>query len=292
MSKRFLFVDDSGSKEWDTPYAESFVKSSPVRTNQNLKFWRANYFVLCGIHISQDTIGILNPEINKIKEEYFGTKYVEIKSDWLRNPFQRKKYYLGPFNISEERLKEFIEMKWYGIFEKNKDEVQIQAFVLDKRYYKNRKNSPLQKLVQVLFDRVELHPHKDCLIVFDQMESEIQSVKSHQGEILKISDKEIDLGSFQSKYSHPRPRFEKSKNSNFLQLSDTVAYNVFRQFVDFGDEWENKEAQVLKMYPFLERLVDNFYNKDGRVGGIGIVKAPDVVKKRWANKNKASKNPL
>ena len=283
MPKNFLFIDDSGSKDWETPYSDDFIKSPPVRNPTNINFWRRNYFVLAGLHISADDIKKLNPVINKSKVEYFGTKHVEIKSDWLRNPDQKKKHYLDEFGITEKEIRKFIEEDWYKFFEDNPDSIQIQAFVLDKRYYKNKRsnNTPLQLLTQVLFDRVELHPHRDCVVVFDQMDREIKSVTHNQGQIFKISSKEIDLGSFQSKYSHTPPRFEKSKNSNFLQLADTAAYNVYRQFVDYGDLWEDKNAKNLKTYPYFDRLAPNFYNMNGRIAGYGVVKVPDPVKRRW-----------
>lgn len=286
MARNFFFIDDSGSKDWETPYSLDFIKNPPVRHPRNLNFWRRNYFVLAGLHISGEDIKKLNPQINKIKIDYFGTKHVEIKSDWLRNPHQRKKHYLDKFKISEERLKEFIETKWYKFFEDYPDSIQIQALILDKRYYKNKRgeNTPLQLLTQALFDRVELHPHRCCVIVFDQMDDQIKSVAHNQGQILKISSKEIDLGSFHKKYSHTKPRFEKSKNSNFLQLADTVAYNVYRQFVDFGDIWENKKAKEFKIYSYLEKLTKNFFNKNGVIAGFGIVKIPDPVKNRWKKK--------
>ena len=91
MSNNFLFIDDSGSKDWETPYSDDFKKSPPIRNEANLNFWRRNYFVLAGLHISANDLKKLNPEINKAKIKCFGTKHVEIKSDWLRNPDQRKK---------------------------------------------------------------------------------------------------------------------------------------------------------------------------------------------------------
>jgi hypothetical protein len=287
MNKHFLFVDDSGSKDWETPYSREFINSPPVRNEQNLNFWRRNYLVLCGVHISVDLIATLNPRINQLKKDTFGTKHVEIKSVWFRNPDKRKKHYLDAFNVTEVDLLKFTD-KWYKVFEDNRTEIQLQAFVLDKRFYKNKRSqgTPLQRLVQVLFDRVELHPSRQCTIVFDQMDREIKSVKHRHGEILKISNKEIDLGSFQKKYSHQPPRFEISRNSNFLQLADTIAYNVYRQFVDYGDVWEDKSAGTLKTYPFFERIADNFYSKQGRIAGFGIVKVPDPDKVRWGRKKK------
>ena len=167
MSKYYFFVDDSGSKIWETPYSREFIKNPPGRTYQNLNFWRRNYFVLAGIHASGETVARLNPQINNLKKRFFGTKHVEIKSNWFRNRHQRKKKYLDTYPVTEERLKEFTE-EWYRVFTDNRESVQIQAFVLDKRYFRNKRDaySPLQFSVQVLFDRVEIHPSRECIIVF------------------------------------------------------------------------------------------------------------------------------
>jgi hypothetical protein len=282
MAKHFFFVDDSGSKNWEIPWAQDFVDTAPSHTEQNLTFWRGNYFVLAGIHISSDTVAQINSKIDELKKNVFGTKYVEIKSEWFRNPEKRRKKYTDAFGVSEAQLLDFTE-QWYRFFIENRETVQLQAFVLDKRFFKNKRDeaTPLQRLTQVLFDRVELHPSEAIEIVFDQFEDQIFSEKRAHGDVLKISDKELDLGSFHPKYSHARPRFEKSINSNFLQLADTVAYNVFRQFVDHGDGWEDEGAQKLPMYPFFERILPNFYHKDGRIGGVGIVKVPDPHKRGW-----------
>lgn len=110
----FFFVDDSGSKDWETPYAYAFTKQPPPRTEVNLKFWRGNYFVLAGLHISREAVATINPLINEAKQRYFGTKFVEMKSEWLRNPYQRKKHYLDLFHLEEARLRRFVEEEWYS----------------------------------------------------------------------------------------------------------------------------------------------------------------------------------
>ncbi len=290
--KYFFFVDDSGSKDWETPYAHEFTKRPPDRTDANIKFWRGNYFVLAGLHVSREAIAAINPLINAAKEKYFGTKFVEIKSEWLRNPHQRRKRYLDPFRMEESTLRSFVEEEWYGFFARYPAEVQIQAFVLDKRFYyrKRFKVSPFQELVQVLFDRVELHPHAQCEIMFDQMEADIQSTKHRQGTVLKISKQELDLHSFSQKYSHTGIRFEKSLSSNFLQLADTAAYNVYRQFVQRGDSWEGADGDTLREYAYFSRIEKNFYCVKGRVAGYGIVIVPDVLKKGWGPGREAQKN--
>jgi len=247
-----------------------------------MQFWRGNYFVLAGLHVSRPVVAEVNPRIDEVKRRFFGTKHVEIKSVWMRNPQKRKKRYLEPYGITPGALREFSE-EWYRVFSDYPQGIQIQAFVLDKRYYRNKREdfTPLQILTQVLFDRVEMHPTRECHVVFDQMEEQITSTKFDHGEMLKISNREVNLGSFHEKYTHASTRFEKSSKSNFLQLADTVAYNVYRQFVDHGDAWESGYPSELATYPFFERLAQNFYHKDGRVAGIGVVKLPDPGKRPW-----------
>lgn len=220
----------------------------------------------------------LTPRINAEKLRVFGSKHVEIRSVHLRNPEKRKKYYLDTFGISEADLKVFVEQFWYGIFEAYPDQIQVQAVILDKRYYKNPRidSKPLELASQALFDRVELHPNRQCTIVFDQMDAQIKSKTREQGQILKISDKTIDLGSFRQRYSHTSVSFEKSHQSNFLQLADTVAYNVLRQFIEFGDSWGYWGDKV-RSYPYFERIHKNLYCHPitRQVKGYGLIKLPD-----------------
>lgn len=281
----FFFIDDSGSKQWDTPYSLDFVDAPPARTPQNRKFWQDNYFVLAGIYIERELVAELNPLINAKKIEAFGTKHVEIRSVNLRNPEKQQKHYIDKYSTTSEQLRSFIEEFWYGLFEQHQDEIQIQAIVLDKRYYKNPRvtQKPLEIATQVLFDRIELHPNKQCDVVFDQMDHQVKTKKRDQGQILQIADKTIDLGSFHQKYSHASVRFEESKNSNFLQLADTAAYNVLRQFVDYGDKWDESGKENLPMYTYFERISDNIYchPDNNQVRGYGIIKLPEVGKVRW-----------
>lgn len=283
--KHFFFVDDSGSNQWETPYSRSFVDSPPERSEENLNFWRRNYFVLAGIHLSQDRAKVLNRSINDKKKEVFGTKHIEIKSDWLRNPEKRKKYYLDAHHTDKQTLKQFIDNFWYPLF--NPENVIVQAFVLDKRYFASKRNTntPLSLLTQMIFDRLVKYPVDECIVIFDQMESDIRSIKNAHGEMLQVSKQEINPSPFFGQYSHSEIKFEKSSNSNFLQLADTAAYNIFRQFVDHGDEWENPKGTTLNTYPYFKRIEDCIYcNEAGLIAGFGIVKFPDLKKVRWAKK--------
>jgi len=276
MADYFLFIDDSGSKDWETPHSLDFIDNPPDRGSPNLNFWRRNYFCLAGLFIPRTLVSTLNPQINQLKKDTFGTSHVEIKSVYMRNPAKRKKYYLDPYGISEDDLLKFTN-SWYQIFEKHHKKIRLQAFVLDKRYYSTQRaeHSPLQLLSQVLFDRVELNPRRQCTIVIDQMDKEIKSHTNRQGEILKISNKEVSLHSYQEKYSMLDVRFESSANSNFLQLADTVAYNVYRQFIDYGKL--ATKPTLKNTYPFLFRTLPNFHNLHNKISGYGIVKVPKAT---------------
>ena len=264
----FLFIDDSGSKEWKTPYSRDFVIHPPARTAQNLNFWRENYFVLAGIHITSDTMATLNPVIDQEKLRVFGTKNVEMHSVNLRNPYKMKKEYLEKYDITLDQLRDFIENFWYQIY--TDYDIQIISIIVDKRYFKNVRHegkTPLEIAAEALFDRTELHPHKECSIIFDQMDSQIKSHKHDQGKVFEIASTKINLedGKYKNKYSHTLVSFDNSANSNFLQLADIVAYNVWRQFVEYGDEWDNHspegEHRELPVYPYFERISNCFYHE-------------------------------
>lgn len=300
----FLFVDDSGSKQWETPFTNDFIKRPPERISENRNFWQGNYFVLAGVHINSKTMARLNPLINETKERYFGTKDVEIHSVDLRNPYSQRKKYIDQYGISAERLKEFIDKFWYPLFLKY--DLQLVAIVVDKRYFNNdkRQEIPLEIAAKALFDQTETHPNKECRIVFDQMDSQLKSSKNEQGKILRIADTKIELddGKYDKKFHHTSVKFDKSCNSNFLQLADMVAYNTWRQFVDYGHEWDNHSTgdnhRELPMYEYFEKIAIKFYCNDrNTISGVGLIKVPDPFNdcetcKKWKVINTLSKKHL
>lgn len=280
-----IFIDDSGKKEYITPYSKDFI-DNPPNFDDYEDFWRDNYFVLCGVRVKQENISEINIKINELKKKYFKTHKVEVKSDWLRNPHQRKKQYLDKFKITAEQLNKFGE-KFVDLIARYKEEIKIMAVVFDKRYYGVKKRdmaegTPLLKTTQVLLERLEFAGNYNILI-FDQMESSLRLTIGQHGRILKVLQRNEGMEKiYVNKYDSVTDiKFMESWAENFLQVADVCAYNVFRQFVQFGREWEGKSK--LSLYPYFNRIRCNFFfnPKNCHVRGCGLVCVPDKNKVNW-----------
>lgn len=282
-----VFVDDSGWKEYINPYSRDHI-SSPPDSDTYPDFWRKNYFVLGGIRINKVYLDSLNQEINDLKIQYFGTKDVEIKSDWLRNPHQRKKRYLKPFKISINHLNKFGETI-LSLVPNHVREIKIFATVFDKRYFGDKKRNdstgnPLLKSTQIFLERIHYAGGRNT-IVFDQMESSLKLNKGSHKKMLNVFNNEEQIGEiFVEEFSHIEEiSFSESKKENFLQLADLCAYNVFRQFVMYGRDWDGSHNRKLRAYKYFQKMSGNFYHKprSSQVRGCGLVCIPDLNKVNW-----------
>lgn len=288
-----VFVDDSGNKNYITPYSSEFIKNPPLFDKYE-QFWRDNYFVLCGVRISQSNLGKINDEINSLKEKTFGTHHIEIKSDWLRNPFKRTRRYLEKFKVAENELTSFVN-QIYGVIEKYRKELKLIAVVFDKRFYGDKKRQsaegdPLSKTSQVIFERLQ-YLNTYHVVVFDQMESSLKLDKGSHGKILKVLRNREKLGEvFVLNYDKITDiKFSESSKENFLQIADLCAYNIYRQFILYGREWtgeNNPEGNsIMRMYQYFDKIRCNFIHiPEGhkrKVCGVGLVCIPDVNKFNW-----------
>jgi hypothetical protein len=67
-----------------------------------------------------------------------------------------------------------------------------------------------------------------------------------------------------------------------LQVADVVAYNVYRQFREYGEEWETRGLPVLPSYEWFSRLLEKFRKgPNGRIQGFGVAKIPLRTQVRW-----------
>jgi len=287
-----VFIDDSGKKEYKNPYSRDFINNPPPFGKYE-DFWRDNYFVLCGVRVKQDDLKLVNSQINKLKNDYFGTHKVEIKSDWLRNPHKRRKRYLEPIKISAEKLNEFGE-KFVDLIGDHKEQLKLIAVVFDKRFYGDAKRQkgegvPLLKTAQMLFERLQYAGNYN-VVVFDQMESSLKLTIGQHDKILNVFQKNHGMEKiYVDKYDKIVDiKFMESCHENFLQVADICAYNIFRQFVEFGREWAglNKSKGgkiIMSAYSYFNRIRCNFlFNPlKKRVRGVGLTCVPDVYKVNW-----------
>lgn len=283
-----IFVDDSGTRDYHSPYSREFI-DSPPDTNEYKDFWRKNYFVLCGIRINVEHVAEINSQINNIKDEFFGTRKVEIKSDWLRNPIKCKKKYINIYGITQEKLIALTE-KIYELISWNCDKLKIIAVVYDKRFYgEEKRNShegdPLIKSVQVLLERIQ-YTNNPSIVVFDQFESQLKVTKGEHQEILKLASGKIKMQKdFVNEFINIKDiKFVKSSGENFIQIADLCAYNIYRQFVDYGRDWQGEnENKTMPMYKYFEKIKCNFlyHPNTMKVCGVGLTCIPDVGKVNW-----------
>jgi len=288
-----IFIDESGKKEYITPYSKEFIDSPPLYKNYP-DFWRDNYFVLCGIRVKQKDVALVNEDINKLKKHFFRTNKVEVKSDWLRNPYQRKKHYLDVYDITPEKLNEFGD-RYVDLIAQYKSELKLIGVIFDKRYYGYAKRqkadgNPLLKTVQCLFERLEYNTSGYNIVIFDQMESSLKLDIGQHDKILKVFQKNMDMEKiYVDKYTKITDiKFMKSKEENFLQIADICGYNIFRQFVAFGREWTGKckdknGRMKMNIYKYFDKIRCNFlyHPINKKVRGIGLVCIPDLDKINW-----------
>lgn len=288
-----VFVDDSGSKEYLTPYTRDFVENPPLFEG-NEAFWRGNYFVLCGVRIEDSDLEELNDQFNALKEACFGTRDVEIKSTWMRMSDKRKKFYLDPYGITPEQLNKFGE-DYFDLIAANAKKMKLFAVAFDKRWYGPARatadGTPLLKSTQALLERLHSYCGKDCKVVFDQMESSLSIQKGTHDKMQGIFLKNDEMKNiYVTKYDNVSGiSFKQSSSENFLQVADICAYTVYRQFTQYGREWDGTHKDdegktTLNTYPYFERIRCNFYSGGYfRVGvrGHGLVCIPDKAKINW-----------
>lgn len=281
------FIDDSGKKEYMNSYSISGVRKP---NKENRQFWLDNYFVLAALVINNINITKINRYIVDLKLETFNTPFVEIKSDWLRNPHKRKEHYIEKYNITEEELDKF-GWEISNVFPKFQRGVKLIGVVFDKRYYKNRKeNDPFCKTAQVLFERIEYFMNRlksYTFLVIDQMESSLSPIRGKNRELqdVLLNKKKMEP-TFVETYARIKDiNFRRSRDENFLQLVDLAAYNILRQFVDHGREWEDESIKHLNTYKYFSLISKNFVEKNRIIRGIGLCKLPDVTKRRWGIKS-------
>jgi hypothetical protein len=210
----------------------------------------------------------------------------------LRNPLQRKKHYLAPFGISEFDLNKFVE-SIYAIVHNGVQDIKLIAVVFDKRFYKDETRctvdaSPLLKSAQILFERLH-YTNQFHVVVFDQFDTDLKVRREgHHKKIVDIAHGKGKMRkAFVSKFDKIVDiKFIESRRENFIQLADLCAYNIYRQFVHYGRDWQGEgqgTGQKMSGYGYFHRIRCNFlfHPRTRKVPGCGLVCVPDIGKCNW-----------
>lgn len=272
-----LYLDDSGTKE----YAKLGQSYGPTGTTR--------YFVFGGILLTADAASRLAEQLVEMKRAYFDTDLVEIKSNWLRIPRERNAKYLAPFNITEARLKEFVHEYYTGI---ERAPLRLLAAVVDKVQMQQKYATPWYApalAYELIAQRLQLEivtPSRVAVTIDDMMGATPKGSKykenllSHHHQLR--SKRSLLSKSAPMECLTERLKFDNSATNHLVQVADITAYNVFRQFVEHGDEWEDSSLKSLPTYEWFGRLAGKFVqNSFGRIQGYGVVKCPIINRVKW-----------
>jgi len=270
-----MFVDESGEREY------------APRTSL--------YFVYLGCVVEKKNVSSIEQEFKRIKRAYLGTEQVEFKSNWFRIPKERKKHYLIPFNITNTILREMTG-EIYRVIKSSP--ITLLASVIDKREmrekYGEKAYSPSSWGYELLIERYQYFLQRvggEGDVIVDKISGKKPWGRYPYMKLIKrVHVKMQKDGSTLQKVIVDRvkgmPSFKSSDTSNLLQVADFCAYNVMRQFRDYGGEWEEPTERYLRMYPFFREIVGKLHKgPGGQIQGFGIKKFPEKRKVGWRIKN-------
>jgi hypothetical protein len=216
-----------------------------------------------------------------LKNTYFHDTSVEIKSNWLRIPQEQQAHYLSPYNITPDELKEFTNKLYDALLSYD---ITLIAAVVDKPEMQKRyvsPQSPSSLAYRLLFERIEMflvnHTHGDYgVVIFDKITELELRRKGYEDLLYKQHLRYLEKGTdFMSINQIVEGLlFIGSHENNMLQLVDLCGYNIFRQFVNYGNEWEELQA-FTNRYSYFE-LIESKLDRTptGIYAGLGIKKFP------------------
>lgn len=284
MATHIFYIDDSGTKEYALPGELYDVANGG----------KSRYFVFAGALLSQLASNRLANAIAGRKLKYFHTPNVEIKSNWLRIPDEREKRYLKPYGISSADLNQFVT-EYYELILKS--DIMFLAGVVDKQQVQEDYEAPWYApaiAYEILLQRLQMQlstlAQCDVSIVVDDMQGATPAGRTYKMNLDHHHKYLRQYGSrLQTGFTFPsiagNISFRDSARSHQIQVADIIAYNVMRQFREFGEEWEKEDLQELPTYGPFAMLVEKFRQSlTGRIQGYGIAKYPMKKRGEWGIK--------
>lgn len=288
MARYQLFVDDSGTREYDDnrDYATS---------------GKSLYFVYGAIFVEQDAAALLIPKLQDHKRLTFGRPDVEIKSNWLRIPKERRNRYLQPFGKTEPELTAFVD-DYYRLL--TTAPIQLLGSVVNKLHMQETYQTPwyaptaayeflLQRAVQAVPNGSTLGVTIDDISGKTPKNNHYKKLVAAHHAGLRAHGSQLQKSISFACLDSPA-RFVSSQHFELIQAADLVSYCVQRQFRDHGEHWEQNrpDGSNLPMYDYFAHIAGKFRSDgNGRVQGFGIVKCPLRRRVRWAIVKKTEAAP-
>lgn len=277
-----VYIDDSGTKEYAQPH-QQYGRTGVTR-----------YFVFGAVIMPIGEASLLRNKIVQLKIDSFGRSDVEIKSNWMRMPDKRKKYYLDPCGIDEAALEQFTHAYYDLIIE---SELQIVAAVVDKQHmqelYANPWYAPavaydlvMQRVAQTFYEP-DYDP--ECVgVLIDDMTGKTpkgseykKNLQRHHADLRKNGSRLLPKAHFSC--LTPNITFKNSAISHLIQVADIVSYNIYRQFLEHGEQWEENTSEHIPLYNWFQRLLPKFrQGPNQRVQGYGVAKMPMKQRVPWS----------
>lgn len=244
--------------------------------------------------LSEIASGCLVSDIKDIKQRFFGTHCVEIKSNWLRMPSERGKRYLSKYGISDGDLSAFVDELYRCIIS---SDLKALAVAIDKPYYKEQYGDsawyPPAIAYELLLQRAvqEILVPDGLSVVVDDMSGATpkgnqykRNLRRQHASLRKNGSKLQKKIRFSS--LNTDIKFVDSAHSHQVQVADLVAYNVYRQFSPYSLGsclGEIASIDQAPAYQWLKALLPKFRTDSrGQVQGYGLVAFPLENKAPWA----------
>jgi hypothetical protein len=251
-----LFVDDSGTREYDND--RNYTTSG-----------KSLYFAYGAIFIEQNLGAQLVPQFRELKRLTFGRADVEVKSNWLRMPDERRMRYLDPFGITDDQLNRFVDDYYRLIVQAP---LVLIGSIVNKLHMQEDYGPPrtpyyaptvayeflLQRAVQAVPNGSTLAVTVDDISGTTPKRRKYKTLLAQDHARLRATGFRLQPGISFACLDSP-VRFVLSQHSDMIQAADLVSYCVHRQFRDHGEEWETPlpGETRLPMYPTLSELRGN-----------------------------------
>jgi hypothetical protein len=273
-----LYVDESGTKE----YAQSYPRPGGVTP----------YFVFAGLLVDQGEASKLLNRVISLKEQVFKVRGVEVKANWLKRPDERKVRYLDPYGLTNQDLDALV-VKLYA--ELASFDGQIIATIVDKaavqKAYKDYPSIWYAPAIayDCLMQRVQLEMVGNggsVSTTIDDMDGATPNGNQYRDNLskhhrsLRASGSKLDKGAPMDRLADMG--FSNSQADERLQLADLAAHAVYKQFVEYGEAWDQVGLERLPTYDYFGRISAKFRQRsDGLISGWGIVKFPRTAGVSW-----------